>query len=1558
MADNPRPRRQRKRKLAGAPADSASHAAQPTPVKPWTFLLYLCGDNPDLESYVQMLVDELQAWTKPLERVHVVVQADTLNDGAQRFLVGETNRAVDEAGDGRRKNRPEIVRINTGNSDEAIEFFQWGIERAPSEHVAMIFSGLGISPHYVAEILERDNDFGNAEAKRRLATQNLFSICHDVSHLDALEAHELRRIVEALHQRLGRPIDLVAFDAGQTAFIELAYQLRQHVAYFVAPRTSLPDEGWPLREFLDAWNQRLGGPQPYVEQRAGEDQQVPPGEVLAREFVARLSQYNVIGETAIAPQYVAVDLRFIQSVARCLDHVTSTLLQSLGDWHVLHALLKASEAVRSSAPPECDWEHYIPKFGLIEVLRQVGTSLLAEIPETPEEFGQLERVRHVHSIIESCLQSIDPRHSEDAGEGLAEPARAAGAESIGLTEDDELQTGLVPWLVASAPEPNVGLAVLFPEVFDYTQTRPAAGNDSANPAEPRGTEPAATEDPAAKHESFEIRRKAARRLRESNYYELDFARDVQWASLLGALQLVIEKPHVLWRVVSGMLFGRSSLNRDLLLQQILNKKQSVLSDLKVQFGAFQSDVAPRLSLEPPPDNTPAGDGTTAVAKKAAVPQAGRADREEYRVRYEPAFSSATVFENISPVYRSNVQSALETFERLLNSGEPVDDAVLELERLGRSLGEDFIRDIADLMQLERQQLLANTPLVPHLRLQIPVELMQYPWELMSDRHGMLFERWAVGRQFFTSSKQLYSQRDRGPLRVLVLGDPEFSSEFRKSRPSLPQQLAGAVAEAEAICELFRDLRDRLTGIVEVWIECHIHKPISVNFVRSKLRSGEYDIIHYCGHACFNAADPEGSAWLLSDGMLHAREIYNTLQWCPLPPWLVYANACEAGMDRRSDGRQQYQGDVYGLGSAFLHSGVRGYVAPLWPINDDVAVQMATDFYLGLLIDRLSLGESLYRAKHKAKRLALGADDARTQGSLMPANVALSWASIVLYGDPTQRLFQSLWGGSAAGSQVHSRGEPDGPSADRLPQGEPAESVAPAPGTEFERKTPGRSSASKKRPKSMPRLAQASTRAMLEQLPMSGLDRLSQVRGAIPAQITEPVLELVERDGVRAWRIAQASADGDQTRLVSKLLDQTQHVAVRQRLGVNRGLAQVPVILGRWALKKFVGEDQANLIQQFDQDAVPKERLLLIHKDLSLEPLRDASLPGRGATWRPLAGNERVLLFLHGTFSKTESPVTGFGRTFLTRLLDGNAGGGASPPYKAVLGYDHWTLSKSPLENAQDLLKCLQQLKDERLLNGQRVDLIVHSRGGLVARSFVELLQQQRAVRNVVFLGAPNAGTQLAHPSNWGRLADFLVNLTHLDGSGLFARLSGMLAQFVARNLTKTFIPGLYAQNPETRDIDAQNPANVLHRLHHDPTPVFTGDSQLVAGPGVPRYACIAANYEPDLTDGTFDLSGLGRFLAQEGIDRALESFYTVPNDLVVDTHGAWAFRKPSQQMRTTTAPIPPENVLLFNPDANLEVPPGVQIVPRQRIHHCSLFQQEAAQKFILGLLGLDRATVR
>ncbi len=145
---------------------------------------------------------------------------------------------------------------------------------------------------------------------------------------------------------------------------------------------------------------------------------------------------------------------------------------------------------------------------------------------------------------------------------------------------------------------------------------------------------------------------------------------------------------------------------------------------------------------------------------------------------------------------------------------------------------------------------------------------------------------------------------------------------------------------------------------------------------------------------------------------------------------------------------------------------------------------------------------------------------------------------------------------------------------------------------------------------------------------------------------------------------------------------------------------------------------------------------------------------------------RVLLFVHGTFSSTVGGyhglgMTPWGRAFLSAAIES---------YDAVIGFDHPTLSVTPLENATDLLTLLEAADWPA---PPHIDLVCHSRGGLVVRSLIEhLLPGARVpvhIARVVFVAATNGGTALAEPDNWARLIDAYTNL-----AAVAFKVAGML----------------------------------------------------------------------------------------------------------------------------------------------------------------------------------------
>lgn len=271
-------------------------------------------------------------------------------------------------------------------------------------------------------------------------------------------------------------------------------------------------------------------------------------------------------------------------------------------------------------------------------------------------------------------------------------------------------------------------------------------------------------------------------------------------------------------------------------------------------------------------------------------------------------------------------------------------------------------------------------------------------------------------------------------------------------------------------------------------------------------------------------------------------------------------------------------------------------------------------------------------------------------------------------------------------------------------------------------------------------------------------------------------------------------------------------------------------------------------------------------------LRDAGFqPLEGAeSWRallPPGANHRVVLYIHGFGSSTAGSEGG---KFVPAL---------AANYDAVLGYDHPSATRSPLENARTLIEMIPE--DLRL----NVDLVAHSRGGLVARSLIELAdwQPQLQPRRLVTAGSPHAGTRLAEPERWDRLVSVGLTLgswlSTLGGGGFWAP---QLLEFVLKAAAQsTFdLPGIAAMTPGgdfLKQLNAANPTELQAKV---------------------PYAAITSSFA--IND-----------VVQQGFRQAftalaMQAFMGEPNDLVVHTASALAIDVGSriftreQQLRTAT----------------------------------------------------------
>jgi CHAT domain-containing protein len=271
--------------------------------------------------------------------------------------------------------------------------------------------------------------------------------------------------------------------------------------------------------------------------------------------------------------------------------------------------------------------------------------------------------------------------------------------------------------------------------------------------------------------------------------------------------------------------------------------------------------------------------------------------------------------------------------------------------------------------------------------------MEMPWELLHDGREFLcidrsMARMPLGGTFPRRRREQASAGSGETLRVLVIAADPY--------PNRP--LPGAAEEARKIRERLEAIFGRAVTVKEL-----IGPDATGRNLNTELRSGEHHVIHYAGHASFNADNPERSALLLADGEPYfAQKIQRILEGRPV----VMINACDSGRTmNQPDDRvvtAYLAEENHGLASAFIYGGAAACVGALWPVHDDTAVDLAVSFYDHFLSGG-RVGEALKKARARSRQTS-------------PDRV--TWASYALFGDPTYSLpFVALRGAAAPSEQA-------------------------------------------------------------------------------------------------------------------------------------------------------------------------------------------------------------------------------------------------------------------------------------------------------------------------------------------------------------------------------------------------------------------------------------------------------------------------------------------------------------------------------------------------------------
>jgi pimeloyl-ACP methyl ester carboxylesterase len=159
----------------------------------------------------------------------------------------------------------------------------------------------------------------------------------------------------------------------------------------------------------------------------------------------------------------------------------------------------------------------------------------------------------------------------------------------------------------------------------------------------------------------------------------------------------------------------------------------------------------------------------------------------------------------------------------------------------------------------------------------------------------------------------------------------------------------------------------------------------------------------------------------------------------------------------------------------------------------------------------------------------------------------------------------------------------------------------------------------------------------------------------------------------------------------------------------------------------------------------------------------------------IASANKILLYIHGFIGSTEGLLP----SVLAKTTENGQQKTLQDKYDLVLAFDYENLKTTIQENAK-LLK--QRLEEVGLTanNGKQLDIVAHSMGGLVARTFIEQEDGKHIVQHLVMLGTPNAGSPWPKIQDWAFTA-LGIGLNQLSRVAWPVNIIAGLVAFLAAN---------------------------------------------------------------------------------------------------------------------------------------------------------------------------------
>lgn len=220
-------------------------------MKEWTFMIFMAADN-NLEAATSVDINELETCGST-DKVNFVAQIDRNGSysqnselkwsGARRFFITKDNKPETMTS----KMLKDLGNVDMADPIALADFVSWTKENFPAKKYALILWNHGTGWKEIQpSVMETDGGAsGLPEGMQAIMNNISYNISYDDTSKTSMNIPALGETLARIKGILGKPLDLIGFDACLMQMIEVSWTAAPYALYQVGSPDLEPDRGWP-----------------------------------------------------------------------------------------------------------------------------------------------------------------------------------------------------------------------------------------------------------------------------------------------------------------------------------------------------------------------------------------------------------------------------------------------------------------------------------------------------------------------------------------------------------------------------------------------------------------------------------------------------------------------------------------------------------------------------------------------------------------------------------------------------------------------------------------------------------------------------------------------------------------------------------------------------------------------------------------------------------------------------------------------------------------------------------------------------------------------------------------------------------------------------------------------------------------------------------------------------------------------------------------------------------------------------------------------------------------